>query len=131
VLCGARGRIIVLSKCSEGIGVYACARSKSSHVTRRSSAATYQSCNLRRSFREGSKQPRQLAAICRPLPEAALTAIAAVLDGAHSGGATEAIRIDRRVRHVTSGGWQRRAARWAFRPCLVRRADPGTEWRML
>ncbi len=91
------------------------ARIKSSHVNTAGRRRDYQSVYLRRSFREGPKVKHEQLANLSALPDAAITAIEAVLAGA--------------TRTGTSRRWPRRRARWACRPCWVRRADPGT-WRM-
>src|SRR5258708_18834720 len=75
------------------------ARIKSSHVNTAGRRRDYQSVYLRRSFREGSKVKHEQLANLSALPEAAITAIEAVLAGATLGGATEAIRIESALPH--------------------------------
>ena len=67
------------------------ARIKSSHVDKAGRRRDYQSVYLRRSFREGPKVKHEQLANLSALPEAAITAIEAVLAGATLVGATEAI----------------------------------------
>src|SRR5258707_3857544 len=75
------------------------ARIKSSHVNTAGRRRDYQSVYLRRSFREGSKVKHEQLANLSALPDAAITAIEAVLAGATLGGATEAIRIESALPH--------------------------------
>ena len=75
------------------------ARIKSSHVDKAGRRRDYQSVYLRRSFREGSKVKHEQLANLSALPEAAITAIEAVLAGATLVGATEAIRIESALPH--------------------------------
>ena len=75
------------------------ARIKSSHVDKAGRRRDYQSVYLRRSFREGPKVKHEQLANLSALPEAAITAIEAVLAGATLVGATEAIRIESALPH--------------------------------
>src|SRR6476619_946677 len=74
------------------------ARIKSSHVDKAGRRRDYQSVYLRRSFREGPQVKHEQLANLSALPEAAITAIEAVLAGATLG-ATEAIRIESALPH--------------------------------
>jgi hypothetical protein len=75
------------------------ARIKSSHVDKAGRRRDYQSVYLRRSFREGPQVKHEQLANLSALPEAAITAIEAVLAGATLVGATEAIRIESALPH--------------------------------
>src|SRR5258705_12650486 len=82
------------------------ARIKSSHVDKAGRRRDYQSVYLRRSFREGPKVKHEQLANLSALPEAAITAIEAVLAGATLVGSTEAIGIESALPHghVAAGG---------------------------
>jgi hypothetical protein len=75
------------------------ARIKSGHVDKTGRRRDYQSVYLRRSFREGPQVKHEQLANLSALPEAAITAIEAVLAGATLVGATEAIRIESALPH--------------------------------
>src|SRR6202140_767196 len=75
------------------------ARIKSSHVDKSGRRRDYQSVYLRRSFREGPKVKHEQLANLSALPEAAITAIEAVLAVATLAGATEVIRSESAVPH--------------------------------
>src|SRR5258705_5742544 len=82
------------------------ARIKSSHVDKAGRRRDYQSVYLRRSFREGPKVKHEQLANLSALPDAAITAIEAVLARATLVGATQAIRIESALPHrpVAAGG---------------------------
>ena len=75
------------------------ARIKSSHVTKSGQRRAYQSVYLRRSFREGSKVKHEQLANLSALPDAAVTAIEAVLAGQQPVPATDAVRIESALPH--------------------------------
>ena len=75
------------------------ARIKSSHVTKSGQRRAYQSVYLRRSFREGSKVKHEQLANLSALPDAAVTAIEAVLAGQQLVPATDAVRIESALPH--------------------------------
>src|SRR5258707_6882114 len=70
------------------------ARIKSSHVDKAGRRRDYQSVYLRRSFREGAKVKHEQLANLSALPDAAITAIEAVLARATLVGAPQAVRIE-------------------------------------
>src|SRR5260370_9851575 len=82
------------------------ARIKSSHVDKAGRRRDYQSVYLRRSFRDGAKVKHEQLANLSALPDAAITAIEAVLAGATLVGATQAIPIESALppRHGAAGG---------------------------
>ena len=75
------------------------ARIKSSHVDKSGQRRDYQSVYLRRSFREGSKVKHDQLANLSALPEAAITAIEAVLAGRQLVSATDAVQIESALPH--------------------------------
>src|SRR5258705_13546859 len=85
------------------------ARIKSGHVDKASRRRDYQSVYLRRSFRDGAKVKHEQLANLSALPDAAITAIEAVLAGATLGGATEGSRIGAGVPDGHRGGGGRGA----------------------
>ena len=70
------------------------ARIKSSHVDKAGQRRDYQSVYLRRSFRDGGKVKHQQLANLSALPDAAISAIEAVLAGATMVAAHDAVRIE-------------------------------------
>ncbi|MGB9304108.1 MAG: IS1634 family transposase [Mycobacterium sp.] len=70
------------------------ARIKSSHVDKAGQRRDYQSVYLRRSFRDGGKVKHQQLANLSALPDAAISAIEAVLAGATMVAAGDAVRIE-------------------------------------
>src|SRR5712672_68487 len=75
------------------------ARIKSSHVNTAGRRRDYQSVYLRRSFREGSKVKHEQLANLSALPDAAITAIEAVLAGATVVRGTDTVRIESALPH--------------------------------
>jgi hypothetical protein len=75
------------------------ARIKSSHVDKAGRRRDYQSVYLRRSYRDGAKVKHEQLANLSALPEAAISAIEAVLAGATMVPATDAIRIESSLPH--------------------------------
>ena len=75
------------------------ARIKSSHVDKSGRRRDYQSVYLRRSYRDGAQVKHEQLANLSALPDAAITAIEAVLAGATLVGATEAVRIESSLPH--------------------------------
>ncbi|OOK80263.1 transposase domain protein [Mycobacterium kansasii] len=75
------------------------ARIKSSHVDKAGQRRDYQSVYLRRSFRDGGTVKHQQLANLSALPEAAISAIEAVLSGATMVAAGDAVRIESSLPH--------------------------------
>ncbi|ARG73090.1 IS1634 family transposase [Mycobacterium kansasii] len=75
------------------------ARIKSSHVDKAGRRRDYQSVYLRRSFRDGGTVKHQQLANLSALPEAAISAIEAVLSGATMVAAGDAVRIESSLPH--------------------------------
>ncbi len=75
------------------------ARIKSSHVDKSGQRREYQSVYLRRSYREGAKVKHEQLANLSALPEAAITAIEAVLAGTTLLPATDAVAIESSLPH--------------------------------
>src|SRR6202795_2904327 len=75
------------------------ARIKSSHVDKAGRRRDYQSVYLRRSFRDGGKVKHEQLANLSALPEAAISAIEAVLAGAAMVRAADAVRIESSLPH--------------------------------
>ncbi|HME79405.1 MAG TPA: IS1634 family transposase [Mycobacterium sp.] len=75
------------------------ARIKSNHVDKSGQRRDYQSVYLRRSFRDGAKVKHEQLANLSALPEAAITAIEAVLAGRQLVGATDAVQIESALPH--------------------------------
>jgi hypothetical protein len=75
------------------------ARIKSSHVDKSGQRRDYQSVYLRRSYREGAKVKHEQLANLSALPEAAITAIEAVLAGATLLPVADAVSIESSLPH--------------------------------
>jgi hypothetical protein len=75
------------------------ARIKSSHVDKAGGRRDYQSVYLRRSYREGAKVKHQQLANLSALPEAAITAIEAVLAGSTMVPVADAVAIESSLPH--------------------------------
>ncbi len=75
------------------------ARIKSSHVDKSGQRRDYQSVYLRRSYREGAKVKHEQLANLSVLPEAAITAIEAVLAGTTLRPAADAVAIELSLPH--------------------------------
>src|SRR5258705_13126984 len=70
------------------------ARIKSSHVDKAGRRRDYQSVYLRRSYRDGAKTKHEKLANLSALPDAAITAIEAVLAGPTMVPALQAVRVE-------------------------------------
>jgi len=81
------------------VGAMHVARIKSSHVDKAGQRRDYQSVYLRRSFRDGAKVKHQQLANLSALPDAAISAIEAVLAGATMVAADDAVRIESSLPH--------------------------------
>ena len=105
------------------------ARIKSSHVDKAGQRRDYQSVYLRRSFRDGGKVKHEQLANLSALPDAAISAIEAVLAGAAMVPAADAVWIESSLPHGHVAAVTPWRTRWACPPCWGRRAGPAT-WRI-